>query len=162
MDRSAHPVSSGGPGHETHEADVRHIAYWAVGLFVLGAIIHSIIFGVFKYFESHQDQGQAINHLSSPTHLPPEPRLEVKPWETLPKLRSRETRVLSHYGYADEAGKVVHIPIDTAIDEIVAKLPVRSGISSAPRGTAANTRPQSPGTGPGQPRKGNERVKDEQ
>jgi hypothetical protein len=56
---------------------------------------------------------------------PPEPRLQTLPFDDYEKLRAEEDDVLDHYGWVDEKGGVVHIPIKDAMEQVAGKLPSR-------------------------------------
>jgi hypothetical protein len=47
--------------------------------------------------------------------LPPQPRLEVKPRDSLAALHAREDELLRSYGWTNRAHGVVRIPIDRAM-----------------------------------------------
>jgi len=53
--------------------------------------------------------------------VPPEPRIEVAPYEQLQQLRVREDHILNSYAYVDKQGGVVRVPITQAIDMLAAK-----------------------------------------
>jgi hypothetical protein len=48
--------------------------------------------------------------------LPPEPRLEANPLESLQTLRAHEDEILNHYGWIDKSKNIVRLPIDRAIE----------------------------------------------
>lgn len=73
--------------------------------------------------------------------LPPEPRLETTPSGNLDRLRAGEEEVLERWGWADEAAGTVHVPIDRAIELVVAgALPAATGTTAdeAPADDALN------------------------
>ncbi len=51
--------------------------------------------------------------------LPPEPRLQVSPERELREMRAEEERVLSSYGWVDEAGGIARVPVERAIDLVL-------------------------------------------
>ena len=75
--------------------------------------------GIFKYF-SHTYQTQEAAKQSVP-QIPPEPRIEVEPWQQLITVHSREDHVLTSYAWVDKSQGTVRIPIDQAIDVLAKK-----------------------------------------
>jgi len=58
-------------------------------------------------------------------HQPPNPRLQSDPFVELDILRAKQDGQLESYGWVDESTGLVHIPIDRAMDLLVANgLPV--------------------------------------
>jgi hypothetical protein len=53
--------------------------------------------------------------ISRAAALPPAPRLQIDPDAELATLRNAENGRLSHYGWADRAHGIVHLPIDRAM-----------------------------------------------
>ena len=95
----------------------------------LGIVIHLTIFGFFRGYGAHQDEANRSHFPLAPypnTSLPPEPRLEqidrlnkgmaanAAEWERV------KLEILHSYGPTGVDG-IIHIPIDRAIDFIVAK-----------------------------------------
>ena len=56
------------------------------------------------------------SHQTIEAHIPPEPRIEVAPYEQLQQLRVKEDHILNSYAYVDKESGVVRVPIDKAID----------------------------------------------
>lgn len=67
-----------------------------------------------------------MSPLATAVQVPPEPRLEPKPWESMQALRAHEEHVLHGYGWQDEKAGIVRIPIEKAMDMIMqpGRLPV--------------------------------------
>jgi hypothetical protein len=82
---------------------------------------------------------------------PPEPRLQIHPKTDLDVLHARENEILRSWGWEDKEKTVARVPIERAMQMIVAKnLPARQGAvpwKMAPRGTA----PSQPAEGAGAP-----------
>ena len=85
--------------------------------------------GIQKYMESVTPVGQLPSPLAPARVLPPQPQLEVHPWDTFPQIREHEDQVLNGTG-KDAAGHL-HIPIEQAMTAVVSKLNVKPG---APQG----------------------------
>lgn len=88
-------------------------------------IVSAITLVVQKYLYNANPQGQLPSPLSPARVVPPNPQLQVHPWEELPDLRAHEEQVLNSTG-RDPDGRL-HVPIDRAMDAVVSRLPVRPG-----------------------------------
>ncbi|MGI8743164.1 MAG: hypothetical protein ACR2NN_11465 [Bryobacteraceae bacterium] len=127
MDHAIEQNTNGsGSGHEHREANLSLIVWSAVGLAVATVIIMALIWGMFNILKK-TDETEAAEQQSSPLaihgQLPPEPRLQVRPYEELQVLRAREDDVLSNYGWQDQKNGIVHIPIDKAMDIVAQRGP---------------------------------------
>lgn len=59
-------------------------------------------------------------------HRPPAPNLQVDPRQQLLDLRADEERILTTYGWVDQASGLTRVPIDQAMDLLVEQgLPTR-------------------------------------
>jgi len=122
-----------------------------VFVFALTLVIHSLLIKM-------NPQGSLPSPIAPERVLPPQPTLEVHPWDILPDLRAHEDEVLGGFG-KDAQGRT-HIPIDRAMDAEVSRLNIAPGAptgirtpggdasdssggsTSKPVGTAAQPRPQ--------------------
>ncbi len=133
--------STNGSGHEHREANVKLIAWSTVGLAVATIVIYVIVWGIFnviKTADQKESSEQAASPFAIPGQLPPEPRLQVRPYEELQVLRAHEDNVLSHYGWQDQKNGIVHIPIDKAMDMVAQQGPY--GGKLEPAKPAANVK----------------------
>ena len=78
-----------------------------------------LVVGIFRYFYATYSTEEATR-LSQPV-VPPEPRIEVAPYEQLQQLRVKEDHILNSYAWVDKQSGVVRVPIDRAIDLLAAK-----------------------------------------
>jgi hypothetical protein len=62
---------------------------------------------------------------------PARPQLEIDPERDLAALRNREDTRLNSYGWIDRNTGTIHIPIDRAIDLLVAESPNLNGRTPA-------------------------------
>jgi hypothetical protein len=85
--------------------------------------VFALTVGIQKYLEKANPVGELPSPLAPARVLPPAPQLQVHPWEELPDVRADEDRVLSSFG-KDPDGRV-HVPIDRAMDAVVAHLKVQ-------------------------------------
>jgi hypothetical protein len=118
MEHTVHH-SPNGAGHEESEVSVRLIVVSLAFLAVATAVVFVLVVGIFRYFYTSYSTEEATR-LSQPV-VPPEPRIEVAPYEQLQQLRIKEDHILSSYAYVDKATGVVRVPIDRAIDMLAAK-----------------------------------------
>lgn len=58
----------------------------------------------------------------------PEPRLQVRPFEDVAKMRAADRPFLEEYGWVDEKAGTVHIPVDEAL-----KIVARRGLPARPQ-----------------------------
>lgn len=139
-----HHTNGSGSGHEHREANLSIIVWGAVGLAVATIIIMVLIWGMFnilKKTDQAESAEQQASPLAIPGQLPPEPRLQVHPYEELQNLRAREEDVLNHYGWQDQKNGIVHIPVDKAMD-IVSQRGPYGGKLEPPAKTAKNGAPK--------------------
>jgi len=65
-------------------------------------------------------------------YLPPAPRLQTTPFRDLTELRAEETRLLTTYGWINQAGGIARIPIEQAMDILVERGSARSFVTLQP------------------------------
>jgi len=118
MAASSHPND-----YERSDAEPRLIAAVALGIAIFLLATPFIIHAGYPW----ATRPASIRGLPQP----PAPRLEVKPGESLGRLRARETAALGQYGWADQQHGFVRIPIDRA-----AALLAERGLPGWPRQAA--------------------------
>ncbi|HEV7500282.1 MAG TPA: hypothetical protein VGQ33_09780, partial [Vicinamibacteria bacterium] len=109
---------------EHRDVDPGTVARWAIGLGVLvvGTAAVSVWLLVFLRHREEKDDPQRPALYFSEEHRQPEGvRLQTSPFGDLHTLRAQEKSILSSYGWVDQAGGVVHIPIDQAMSLYVAR-----------------------------------------
>jgi hypothetical protein len=119
--------SSAHAGHEAtrfEEGDARpSIVIWSLAIIAgMLVVVFLITVPIQKYLYDANPQGELPSPLAPYRVLPPNPQLEVHPWETLPELRAHEEQVLN--GYTRDADGRVHIPINRAMDAVVPRLKI--------------------------------------
>lgn len=123
-------------GHEKREADVKLVLQTLVVLAVSVALCCIIVYGMFVLFKSTlRGRGERLNPGGPPMMTAPTPRLQVHPADELKALNGHEDEILDQYGWVDKNAGIVHIPIEKAIEEVAATLPVRP--SQPPKQQAA-------------------------
>src|SRR5580704_11085079 len=114
-----HHAATNGAGHEKSEVSVRFIVISLSVLLVGTFLVALLVIGIFRFFSyTYQTQESAKQ---SQQQIPPEPRIEVEPWQQLQDVHAREDHVLSSYAYVDKSQGTVRIPINQAIDELAKK-----------------------------------------
>src|SRR5579862_1264275 len=126
-------------GHETRDAGVGALAYFAIGLCLTLALILVSMRWVFFHFERAQSLGPPATPFANERPLPPGPRLQVDPLQDWRVYRAQQQETLDSYGWVDEKNSVVRIPIDRAMDLLLQRgLPVRREGSPGPAGFAGD------------------------
>jgi hypothetical protein len=117
MEHPAAP-SPNGAGHEQREVDVRFIVVSLITLLIGAFLCCLLVIGIFRYFHNEYLPSQAT-YVQPP--LPPEPRVEEKPYLQLQNLRNLEDHILSSYAWVDQNQGTVRIPVDRAMDMVAQK-----------------------------------------
>jgi hypothetical protein len=120
MDHST-PHSPNGIGHETSDAGpsliVKSLAMLAVGT----GLVLLLVVGIFRFLEKTSKPPEPVVTTIQQGQLPPEPRVEIEPWQQLKGIRAREDHVLNSYAWVDQNQGVVRVPIDRAMDMLAEK-----------------------------------------
>ena len=146
MEHTVHH-SPNGAGHEQSEVSVRLIVVSLAFLAVATAIVFVLVIGIFRYFYDTYSTEETMK-LTQPV-VPPEPRIEVAPWEQLQQLRAKEDHIQSTYAWVDKQNGVVRVPIDRAIDLLAAKgLPSHNYLDDILAGRKPAIAPSAPAAAP--------------
>jgi len=160
-----HANSNGHGGYERRDVRPKVIWYFLIGLAIALVISYFVVSGVFHFLDKHYEAEQTpISPLvktapADTRRLPPqyktdaessdyekylhssfpEPQLETNERTELNKARLGEEETLATYDYVDKNTGVIRIPIDRAMDLLVARgLPVRQqGANAAPTAASA-------------------------
>jgi len=101
--------------YETQDVTIRPMVWSAIGLAVLTIVGMLASWLAFKYFVRVQKLGPPASPFENARELPPAPRLQVNPVETLKDYQAEEGSKLNGYGWVDKNAGVVRIPIDRAM-----------------------------------------------
>ena len=112
-----------GSGYERREASVRLILFSIAGLAVTVVIVCGIVYGLFKWFEGQYTAEGRDTQVATSLPSTPGPHVEEFPATELKEMRGNEEAILHSYGYVDQKSGVVHIPIEKAMDDVLATLP---------------------------------------
>jgi hypothetical protein len=114
--------------HEPGDVDIRAILGFGAALIAVAAVVHVLIFGLFRFFEGRDGVNVPAEYplaASQGRREPPEPRLQTDPRRDLANMRAKEDELLGSYGWVDKNAGVVRIPIDAAM-----KLTLERGLPS--------------------------------
>ena len=138
-----------GGGFEREDLGTRPIFGFLVSLVVTGVVVYYVIWGMFYFMDAYDRKHQ---HTKSPmvqaeqdTREPntgktyekiqqqfPQPRLEDNEVTEINDFRYQQDETLSSYGWVDQSGGVVRIPIDRAMQLIAQR-----GLPTIPQAGAA-------------------------
>lgn len=140
-------------GFETRDLSAMAVVGFLVGLAVVGILMVFVVWGMYQYLDRYQASHQPTLSPLEVAHSEgraeagravqrfPSPRLQPDPVADLNKFRVQERDVLNNYGWVDRKAGMVHIPIDQAMSELIARgLPTRQE-GSAPSGTGTSSKP---------------------
>jgi hypothetical protein len=114
-------------GHEGRDADIRPIVLTGIGLAVTVVVVGVIVYGIFRYLETHPATSVQPNPMALfDSQIPPAPRIEEHPAIEIQQLHTQEDQTLSTYGWIDKSKGIVRIPLDRAIElQLQRGLPTR-------------------------------------
>ncbi|MEZ5366102.1 MAG: hypothetical protein R2748_28150 [Bryobacterales bacterium] len=114
--------------HERTDAHVKPLVIFliAMGVTIVGSFISMV--GLFDFLSMRaQSMDRVPSSVKVADEVPSGPRLQVVPGLDLREIRAAEEDRLNGYGWVDEGGRVVHIPIEKAIDVLIERgVPARS------------------------------------
>jgi len=133
MDEHSQAVKHPQRGYEDSEVSLGRLFAFAAG--VAGLVVFGVVASavVFHFFVRHQPLGPPASPFEDVRQLPPEPRLQTEAPEDLDQYRAEQEKVFKTYGWVDSEGGVVRIPVDRAMDILLAKgFPLRGNSRGAP------------------------------
>ena len=118
--------------HERTDAKVRPLAIFLIFMGVTITASFGFTVLLFDFFSQRMESiDKPVSPLQIRNEQPPEPRLQVVPGLDLRLQQEAEADRLNGYGWVDEDARLVHIPIEKAIDALLEKgLPVRAPAGS--------------------------------
>lgn len=106
-------------GYEPSDARVRTLLLVVAVSVVIVVMVVAGVRALIPLFESLRTQP------SSPpvagNSLPPEPRLDARPAQTLLEIERHEDEILGHYAWVDRDAGVARIPIEQAMELLAAR-----------------------------------------
>jgi hypothetical protein len=139
-----HPHTPDGPvepgtGYERRDVSISALLQFAFWLAVLLAVTLVGMKWTFNYFQRTEPLGPPASPLvkSEARVLPPSPRLQVQPRLEFQEYCAAQQAKVNTYGWVDRQSGVVRIPVDRAMDLVLARgLPARP-LSEAPAAPAS-------------------------
>jgi hypothetical protein len=114
-----------GHGHTSFEgvdASVRMVI-WSLAIIAATLLVTlAITVPIHKALRDTTPLGEPPSPLAPYRVVPPNPQLQVHPWEELPDMRAHENAVLNNGG-KDPDGRV-HIPINQAMENVTSRLTI--------------------------------------
>jgi hypothetical protein len=115
--------------HEERDVIVGAILRYGLGLFVIAAAAHLLLWWLLGVYERQNERAQTQVYpmaASQQDRLPPEPRFQQDPQQEMQDLRAKQKALLEGYGWANKDAGVARIPIEEAMRLIVERgLPAR-------------------------------------
>lgn len=144
------PQGANGKGYESRDANIGSLLKFAAWLAVLLVVVLFAMKWMFFYLAKTQQLGPPASPFENARVLPPAPRLQVEPRVELRTYCEGQREQVESYGWVDPRIGYVRIPVDRAIDKVLASgLPARASeepTAAAPpaSSTAAPNVPQGP------------------
>jgi len=124
------PGSEPPRGPFDREIGVRGLVFFGIGLALVIGVASVAMWAMFHGFESRlraKDTAPSPLLAETGTPQPPEPRLQTTPVQDLAAVRAMEDSLLHGYGWVDRSAGVARIPIESAMDLLLARgVPVRA------------------------------------
>jgi hypothetical protein len=138
-----------GGGFEREDVSTTPLFGFLVGLVVTGVVVYYVIWGVFHFMDAyerkHQQSKSPMVQMQPDTREPdtarthekiqqefPDPRLEDSEATEINDFRYQQDETLASYGWVDQNGGVVRIPIDQAM-----RLIAQRGLPTIPQAGVA-------------------------
>lgn len=132
------PVNRG-PGYEVRDANVPGLLQFAFWMAVVLAVTLFAMKWTFDFLKKKEPLGATSSPLvkEGARVIPPAPLLQVYPHVELEDYCAAQQESVNSYGWVNKESGVAHIPIDRAMDLVLARgLPTRPA-SEAPAGAPA-------------------------
>ena|ERR1700731_4688367 len=149
---SKHEPDSGHGSYERQDLQPSGVVYFLLALVVVTVLCIFALRGLYAYLDRRERASQpelnplVANVPKDTLHIPrgypqsvfPSPKLEEDERGQLNQIRTNEETELNSYGWVDEKGGIVHIPIERAMDLIAQRgLPMRPQRGSAASSAAS-------------------------
>jgi hypothetical protein len=129
-------------GYERRDANIKGLLQFGFWMAVVIAVTMIGMNFTLKHFDREISLGSPVAPFATERQLPPSPRLQVYPHVELKDYCAAQHDQVTTYGWVDQRVGVVRIPIDRAMDALLARgLPSRPA-SEVPAGAAAPVIPE--------------------
>jgi len=129
-----------GLGYEQRDANVKGLLQFAFWMAVVLVVTMVGMKFTFDYFKKAMPLGATMSPMVQPTDrmLPPSPRLQSQPHLELQDYCAAQQREVSTYAWVNQQSGVVRLPVDRAMDLVLARgLPARSASDASTLGSAS-------------------------
>jgi hypothetical protein len=115
------------PGHERSDVEIRPLVVAGAALAAVALVVHVVLIGVMWIFERQEQRTDLpVSPVVEPRAMPtpvlqPSANHKMTPAEDMAVMRSRDQAILSSYGWVDREQGVVRIPIEEAMQKLVAQ-----------------------------------------
>jgi hypothetical protein len=147
MSKPGKPQNGG--GFEREDVSTKPLFGFLIGLVVTGVLVYYVIWGMFHFMDAyerkHQQSKSPMVQMQPETREPdtaethekvkqefPEPRLEDDERTEINDFRYQQDETLASYGWVDQSGGVVRIPLERAM-----QLMAQRGLPTLPQGATA-------------------------
>ena len=134
------PQDAKGNGYERRDANIGSLLKFGLWLSVLLVVVLFSMKWMFFYLAKTQQLGPPASPFENARVLPPAPRLQVEPRVELKTYCEGQQQQVENYGWVDPRIGYVRIPVDRAIDKVLASgLPTRASdesMAAAPSASA--------------------------
>jgi hypothetical protein len=115
--------------HEESDVNVGAIIRYGIGLVVVAAVVHLLLWWLLGTYERQNERTQTQVYplaAGQQERLPPFPRFQQNPQQELQELRAKQKALLEGYGWVNKEAGVARIPIEDAMKMVVERgLPTR-------------------------------------
>ncbi len=129
------PPLDRGLGYEPRDASIKGLLQFAFWMAVVLAVTLVGMRWTFDYLKRVHPLGETASPLlkEGQRELPPSPRLQVHPHQELVDYCRDQQKAVNSYGWVSQETGVVHIPVEQAMDLVLAKgLPARAANQAPP------------------------------
>jgi len=126
-----------GAGYERSDAHIGALLKFAFWMAISMAVVLVGMKWTFDYYSRTQPLGAPASPLLAGRELPPSPRLQAQPRLELKDYCAAQQQAVNSYAWVDQASGVVRVPVDRAMDLLLARGLAARPASEAPDGTAA-------------------------
>ena len=110
------PRDDGNAGYERTDVRIGPLVWMGLAVLVGSAAVFGVLWLLLAFFERQAERGDSPPSPLAQKEPPPLPRLQEAPVEDLQTLIARDEAILNSYGWADEEGEVVRIPVERAME----------------------------------------------
>jgi hypothetical protein len=104
-------------GYERRDANTRTLIGFGIGLAITLIVVIFVARWTFRFLAHEEPLGPPPTPFENARVLPPQPRLQVEPHMDLKTYCDQQLNNLNSYGWIDQQGGLVHIPVELAMDD---------------------------------------------